>query len=94
MKLFASKFLFVFGIFIFQKSFSQDAITFYNQGNAYFNQEKFDLAINSYTSALKKNPQLTEAYCNRGFTYFTQRKYIPAIADFDSAIKINPAGEI
>jgi outer membrane protein assembly factor BamD (BamD/ComL family) len=47
-----SLFVFIL-IFCSQDSIAQDAETYYNQGNAYFNQGKYELAITECNSPQK-----------------------------------------
>lgn len=61
-----------------------------NQGNEYYDQDKLDLAIASYTKAIKIDLQNADAYYGRGLAYYDQNKIDLAIADFTKAIEINP----
>ena len=47
-------------------------------------------AIASYTDAINRNPNYTEAYKQRGILYFTQERYELALADFSMIIELDP----
>ncbi len=44
-------------------------------GLIYFRQEKYDLAEQSFQSAIDLDPKLTEAYNNLGTVYYVQKRY-------------------
>lgn len=49
-----------------------------------------EVMIDSYTSALKQNNQLAEAYINRGVIWYEEQQFEKALADFDSAYQLMP----
>ena len=59
-------------------------------GNAYYAQNRFDEALQSYETALKIDENNAEAWNNKGFTYFTLGKFEAAIDSYTRAIAINP----
>ncbi len=67
-----------------------DAVTYYNRGNAYFEKGQHDQAISDYNKALEINPRYAEAYNNRGNAYSEKGQYDQAISDFNKALEINP----
>ena len=64
--------------------------TYFNRGNHYYKEEKWDLAVADYTRAIAINPNLAEAYYNRGFIYNKLQKWDLAVADFTQFIRLNP----
>jgi tetratricopeptide (TPR) repeat protein len=64
-----------------------------NRGNAYYEQEKYDLAMADYTKAITYDSKNEEAYRNRGNTYYALEKYEQAIVDFTNAIGFDPKNE-
>src|SRR6267378_2355421 len=63
---------------------------FFNRGNAYEAKRQYDLAIQDFDSAIKRNPNDAAAFYSRGSTYFAKGQTERAIQDFDSAIKLKP----
>ena len=68
----------------------QNPQTYYKNGNNYYKQGKFDLAIAEYGKAIKINPNFVRAYNNRGITYARLKKWDLALTDFKKAIEIDP----
>lgn len=60
------------------------------KGSIATNKGEPDQAIVEYTEAIKKNPDLVDAYNNRGCVYIRKRDYDKAISDFNEAIELNP----
>jgi tetratricopeptide (TPR) repeat protein len=67
------------------------AQVFYERGKRYFEQKKYNSAINSFTQAIKLEPEQAEAYLDRGVAYSNKNQYGLAIQDFAEALKINPS---
>lgn len=61
-----------------------------NLGLAYYERNQIDLAMDSYNTALKLDPDYPEGYCNRGQIYQDQGKYSLALKDFQRALEIRP----
>lgn len=66
------------------------ADAYYNRGNAYYRDNKFDEAISDYGHAIELNPRFTNAYFNRSRGYEKKKQTAPAIADLNSVIKLTP----
>lgn len=62
---------------------------FMNRGDAYVRIENYPKAIEDFSSVIKIDPRLTQAYYNRGLALYTIEQYVPAINDFTQAIKMN-----
>lgn len=68
----------------------RDVIAVYmNRANAYMYSGGYQEAIADYSSALKYNPNLTDAYYNRGVVYYTINQFQSAINDYNNALKLN-----
>lgn len=63
---------------------------YYNRGNDYLNQEKYDEAISDYNKALELDPKHVYAYNNRGLAYQAQGKYDKAMSDYNKALELDP----
>ena len=66
------------------------ASSYYNKGYDYYNDGKYQLAINEFTTAIRLNPNYTDAYKGRGLAYYTLRQYQLALQDYDKAIQLDP----
>jgi Flp pilus assembly protein TadD len=60
------------------------------EGNAFFNVGQYSLAIERYTGALERSPQLVAALYNRGNAYARTGDLDRARADYDRAIGLVP----
>jgi len=61
------------------------------KGIEHHNKKEYDLAIQSYSEAIRINPKYGKAYEFRGGCYLTQKKYKEAVDDYKAAINIDPA---
>ncbi len=62
------------------------------QGNIYFDQGLYDIALNEYDSAIERNPNLAAAYWGRARIYHFDKGTFPkAIDDYSRAIILNPS---
>ena len=66
------------------------ARAYISRGDLYKQAKKYDLAIQSYTEAIKINIADQEAYTNRGNVYFELNNYEKALADYKKAHSIKP----
>ncbi len=60
------------------------------QGDRYFSNNAYDLALQEYNRALGFDPDCASAFHGRGQVYLEQRLYTRAIKDLDDAIKRDP----
>ena len=68
-----------------------NAIIYYQRGNAYNDKGDFDRAIADYTQAIRVNPNLSDAYMMRGMIYMENKQDLDtAIADYTQAIRLDP----
>jgi len=65
-----------------------DANFYYNFGQQYSEEGKYDHAILNYAKAIAINPKYVDAYCNRGLAYLYNFQYENAIADFNKALEL------
>ena len=56
----------------------------------YYNDGKYRLALDEFTTAIRLNPNYTYAYWYRGYAYYELGQYQRAIEDFDKAIQLDP----
>ncbi len=61
----------------------------YQQGLNYLNQQKHELAVQSFTQAINLNPTLAMAFHSRGQAYAQMEQYEKAIEDYTTAGKWN-----
>ncbi len=66
------------------------AISHYNRGTEYMNQEEYDQAILCFDKAIEIKPKFAQAYCDRGSAYKEQDRLEQAISDYNKAIEIDP----
>lgn len=67
-----------------------DARVYYKQGNAYYDQQKYELAIGSYLRAVGLDPQNKFAQNNLGVAYMEKGEYAKAITRFKKVLQIDP----
>ncbi len=78
------------------KGTKEYADQFFTQGEAWFKQGEYDLAIEDFTKAIEMAPDGKDnsvVYYNRGLAYYRNRDYGRAIYDFDRALELTPKGE-
>ena len=66
------------------------AWAYVNRGWAYRLQEKDDLAMADFDTALNLDPKDVDALYERGNVYLHRKDYGKAIADYDAAIQLRP----
>ena len=62
-----------------------DALAYYNRGNAYHSKGQYDQAISDFNKALEINPRDVTAYNNRGSAYLEKGLYDKAWEDVHKA---------
>jgi tetratricopeptide (TPR) repeat protein len=70
-----------------------DAMTaegMYRLGRYYEGQARFDLAINAYREAIRRDPLMGEAYAALGISLAAQQRYNDAIFEFQAALVLEP----
>ncbi len=73
--------------------YGQSAKKFYKTGEDFFEAEKYQDAINQFSSAIALNPEYKEAYMMRGVTYENINEFQKAADDFNRAIIFDPKNE-
>ena len=68
---------------------STTAETHHNNGNKYYEQGQYQLAIEEHNQAIALDPNYIDAYINRGLAYSQLGDYNQAIADYSKAIELN-----
>jgi len=73
-----------------QSKSERQALEFFEQGKAYYEQKDYYQAINSFNLAISKKKNLADAYYWRGNAYFGLKDYDKAIADYTAALRLKP----
>ena len=69
--------------------FKKTAENLYTLGNIQKKLKKFNQAVNSFTEAIKLNPNFSEAFNNLGSTLKSLNKYDEAILNYKKSINLN-----
>ncbi|KAJ3287813.1 Serine/threonine-protein phosphatase 5 [Borealophlyctis nickersoniae] len=69
---------------------AQKAEQLKDEANKLFAGKKFDEAIEKYTQAIVRNPNVAAYYANRAFAYIKMELYGAALRDADSSIALDP----
>jgi tetratricopeptide (TPR) repeat protein len=80
-------------IFLFTQAIHHNALAvsaYVNRSTAYYQQGKYDLALNDLSCALELAPDHFVLYLNRSIIYNKMGESDRAEADFEQAIRINP----
>ena len=59
-------------------------------GNKYYDNSKWDEAIEKYTEVIKLDPKNVVAYTNRGESYVEKKNYVFALTDYNKAVELDP----
>ncbi len=65
---------------------------YYDRGNAWSAERKYDKAIADYNEAIRLDPKFAAAYTSRGLAWSAKKDYDKAIADYTEASRIDPKG--
>jgi|GEM_PF-4556335 len=68
----------------------QDASFYYNQGIKHLIKEQYDLALQSFSNALRIDAKFAEGYIKRGDTWYLKGDNEMAINDYNTAIALKP----
>jgi tetratricopeptide (TPR) repeat protein len=66
------------------------ALEFFEEGQSRMSGNTWDGAVESFTVAIRLDPQFTKAYTNRGLAYTNKSDYDRAVADFTESIRLAP----
>lgn len=69
----------------------QNDTVYYKEGNAYFDAQKYDLAIGSFRKALDINPRNKLALNNMGVAYMEKKDYATAADKFKQVLELDPS---
>ena len=83
------KFLYLF-LFISASVFATDVANSFQDGNAHYNNGKYEAAITSYESVLASGQQSAALYFNLANSYYKLNKVAPAIYNYEKALQLNP----
>ena len=67
-----------------------DAIAYFNRGNTYQREKKYDEAISDFSKVIELDPKFERIYGFRGVVYHLKKEYDLAISDFSRAIELAP----
>jgi len=68
----------------------QEAEAALQRGNAFYEKQEYDPAIESYSEAIRLDPNNASAYLYRGGMYFWKKQYELAIKDCTESIRLDP----
>ncbi|MEM1759773.1 MAG: tetratricopeptide repeat protein [Thermofilaceae archaeon] len=78
---------------LLKKGWERDFV--YNSlGRLLFRQKNYTASLNSFSQALRLNPQYAPAYANRGWAKYHLADYSGAAADFENAIRLDQQNPI
>lgn len=67
-----------------------DALAYFNRGNAHYNAEQLEEAIDDYRQAARLDPALVEAHSQRGYALFGLGNIKAALDAFSTYVKLAP----
>lgn len=68
------------------------AMEFYQDGQKYYNEEKYDLALVEYNKAVTKDPKFAFAWDNLGICYRKLNRFKEAIECYKKSLELDPEG--
>ena len=66
---------------------------YFDEGNSYFNEGKYDKAVESYNRVIALYPDFNQGYYNRGLAYYKMGRYDEAVADYSRVISSTSGNE-
>lgn len=69
---------------------SRNSLSFYQQGQTFYQLKRYTDALNSYRQALKINPNYVEALQGQADALLALKRYSEALNTYEKAIQINP----
>ena len=66
-----------------RKTPGKEALTLYRQGYDWTERKKYDLALSSFTKALEREPDYSDACMARGIVHYRLKNYARALADME-----------
>lgn len=84
-------FLIVFVILLVTASCKnkKESAEFFTRGNFHFKKKEYDKAEHFFSEAIKKNPELADAYNNRGLIHLHRGELTLAQEDFEKAVNLD-----
>lgn len=70
--------------------FADDALKYFEMGNKYSKEGKYELAIKEYQKAIKNNQRISAFHYNLANVLFAVERRKEAIKEYKKAISINP----
>lgn len=67
-----------------------DAITYFNRGNKFYSEGRYDKAIAEFEKALKLNPKDASSHFGLGNSYFLKKDYKKALGHYKQVVKLKP----
>ena len=80
--------IFLIGISCLLSACSDESVTHYNLGNAYYEQGKLNEAIAEYKKAIEIDPDFADAYYNLGNVYDEREELEQAIVHYKEFIRL------
>jgi len=68
----------------------ENAMIHFDRGNTHYENGEFDEAIDAYTEAIKRDPNLSSAYYGRAMAYSQKEDDDSRIEDLDKVIELSP----
>src|SRR6266852_4255918 len=71
-----------------------EAVEAFGLGRTHLEKGDYNLAIQEFTEAVRRNPNYAAAFTDRGFAYLYKADYDRAIQDFSQAIRLQPTSDL